>query len=445
MVQEVVRCKVVTPIFSRSEEFSDEGGRTYNFELRPQSVKGVLHFWFRAVAPRVINIFELDFDRLPNDLAKEFKNEKFRGLKYLEMLIFGSQNRKGPFGLFVRWNEEDTEAIGRFKERNPNNKTVLEFSPVVGKDASYPLYGLYNTNEKFLTKFLKPGADFEIHIYANDRVTYEVVFSLLKLVSTVSGFGAKTTKGFGEFEIVKPSFNRIQFLSSGNFEQLLSEVEVKIKRFIEEKDLYKALKIEQTPTNLVEFPNFLPGRYEIISIPFKASSLSELFSKLYGLKFQSNGNKKRIIRGWYREVKYRLRFVGKNRSGDAVKELVSCINGRAKEADIGPAIVGLPIAYQNLEKAGSRIDKITIFPSVKTNETDVSTKRKTSVLRIIISQVQRTYQVFCLLLDSPVTQRGVLEHNLENARFDLKLTLTHADLKNLVKSLNQNYQRGARF
>ncbi|ODN30766.1 type III-B CRISPR module RAMP protein Cmr1 [Fervidobacterium thailandense] len=445
MVQETVTCRVVTPIFSRSEELADQTDRLYEFELRPQSVRGVLHFWFRAVAPRVINICELDLSKLPSDLAKEFKDEKFKGLKYLEMLVFGSQNRKGPFGLFIQWREEDTEPIGRFGV-DKKGKTVLNFSPIIGKDASYPLYGLYSTkeNEKFITKFLKPGAEFKIHVFSNDSVTYEVVLSLLKLVSTISGFGAKTTKGFGEFEIVKPIFNRSQFINANNFEQLIKEVEGKIRKFIEEKDLYKALKLERTPSDLVEFPSLLPGKYEILTVPVQGQSLNEVFTKLYGMRVERNGDKTRIVRNWYRELKYRLRFVGKNKTGDAVKDLVNCINGQAKEADIGPAIVGLPIVYQNLRKAGARADRITVFPSVETTEPDVSAKRKTSVLRIIISQIQRTYQVSCLLLDSPVTQRGELEHSERNARFRLKLTLTHADLKDVLRKLNQSYHQRMR-
>lgn len=432
-----VRCRVVTPMFSRSEKIVDSESNLYDFELRPQSVKGVLHFWFRAVAPRVIDIYELNVEKLPKELRAEFENEKFKGLKYLESLIFGSQSRKAPFGLMVFYQSNDTESIASLITEE--NYQVKKFSKAFVNSFKYSLYGLYSfkKDEKFLTSFLKPGSNFSITVFAQDELTSKVILSLLKLVSVVSGFGAKTTKGFGQFEIVEPLFERNKFLTNESLERLISEVEETLRSFIEKKDEFEALKLGRTTKDII-FPSFLPGKFELIQIELSRDSLPSLISSLYGIRIQRNGQNVRIIREWYRQLKYNMRAVGQNQSKDAVKELVNCINRGSGVADIGPAIIGLPILYQNL-MTHTETKSVTITPKVQTIAEGVSTNRKTSTVRIVIYCVQNSYKAACLVLESQVTQNSELLHNSER-KFQLKLTATFNDLKNAIRRVNKQYE-----
>lgn len=414
MVENVVKCRVITPMFSRSLELEDEEKQIYKFELRPQSIKGVLHFWFRALAPRIIDIYNLDLIKLPPELREEYENEEFKGLKYIENMLFGSQNNKAPFSLLVNWKEHDTQTIGEVIQDN-RDRNIFVFSNDLGRDASYPLYGMYDFNRrtgvtKLVNKYLKPGAMFTITIFTKDEPTWNVVFSILKLISVLSGFGAKTSKGFGEFEIVDSRIDRNYYLSEENIKKLIAETEKTVLEFINFKDEYRALILGRS--NDVLFPSLVDGKYRFFNTNIEANNLKQLVSMLYGT----------YPRGWYRELKYRIR---KHSGKDCVKELIKCINQEKERADINPAIIALPLQYQNLKVKSGNPNKITIFPKNAIGEKG----RKPATLRIIVANQERKYRAYGLLLASKISEDDILLHDLQDSyNFTLSYSVNFSDV-----------------
>lgn len=177
-------CRTITPLFSRS--MKPAIGNRYQFELRPQSIKGVMRFWFRATAPFVINIYK--------DKNKSKDNEeKYKGLKKLEEMIFGSQNEKSPYRISVSWDikkEKDVKVL-----KNGTNY-----------DLKYAIFGMYalGKNGKNFT-YLDSDSDFKIEMKISKRAPKylkEYLISLVNLVSYYGGFGAKSRNGFGSFDIL---------------------------------------------------------------------------------------------------------------------------------------------------------------------------------------------------------------------------------------------------
>ncbi|MCX7813808.1 MAG: hypothetical protein N2250_09185 [Pseudothermotoga sp.] len=119
------------------------------------------------------------------------------------------------------------------------------------------------------------------------------------------------------------------------------------------------------------------------------------------------------------------------RQSDVVKVLIACLNGQSKEVNVFPALLGMPLQYQNLK---SEVSKVTFYPYVRGEINDRG--RKPSPLRIIINtgKAQRDrWAAYFLILKSKVTQDNSLKHDPEKS-FSSKLTLTVDDLVNLLNN-----------
>ncbi|MCX7813809.1 MAG: type III-B CRISPR module RAMP protein Cmr1 [Pseudothermotoga sp.] len=273
MIEKTVKCETITPLISRSLDFTmanNNDYKIYNFELRPQSVKGVLHFWFRAVAPRIIDVFKLNFDNVKSEerkkeIQKIYGEMEYKGLRYLESLIFGSQEQKAPFGLSVRYNTRDVIEIGEIQGSKFSVKSK-EFE----KSFLYALYGTYATTkerkERFVVRCLKSHANFELIFRVKNEDLWEVILSLLKLISVLGGFGAKTTKGFGQFKIVRIegentfNFDRSKYTTKGEIQSLLKETEDILRKYIKKFDTDELLRLEKSSN--IDFPNLLDESFE---------------------------------------------------------------------------------------------------------------------------------------------------------------------------------------
>ncbi len=433
MVVKTVTCRAVTPIISRGLDYTKvRDYKVYSFELRPQSVKGVLHFWFRAVAPRVIDVRNLNFESVKDEgqrkkLQKIYGTLEYKGLMYLESLVFGSRECKAPFGLSVEYKPSDVVEIGRVEDGKfkINN---LEFD----REILYAVYGTYYYTKKveemeknFVEKCLKANATFELKFYFKNEDVKEVIFSLLKLISVLGGLGAKTTKGFGQFEIKSfddedGCFDRSNYVTKEDILKLLGSFEDSLKKYIEKFDEKKLLILSKSGN--VEFPNLLDESFEF-SNPLVGSKRDwkEVMRELY----RQNG--------WYRQLKRELRFFKKqNQRQDVVRKLINCLEGKEKEVDIFPAVLGLPLQYQRLK---SRIEKVTFFPYVPGEEEDRG--RKPSPLRIIINRGGNGWTAYALLLKSKITEEERLKYNIR-ANFQAKLTITPDEVWKIFLSPKKN-------
>jgi CRISPR-associated protein Cmr1 len=431
VIEKNVECKVITPIISKSMNFfvnSNPRYKIYSFELRPQSVKGVLHFWFRAIAPRVINIYKLNLSNIRNEnerkeLEKFCEKEKYSGLKFLESMIFGSQNEKAPFGLIVGYNQEDTIPVGSIVLDNKQRK---KFEPNLGlKNLSYPFYGTYylstsNPEDNFVCKCLKSSSTFKLRFFVKNELTWNVLYSLLKIVSVLSGFGAKTTKGFGQFEIINDKdFHREKYTKLPEIKKLVFQVEKALTDYVEEYD--KNGLIELGESTVSDFPNLTDNAFEFYGPIETGTQWHDVMSEIY----RASRNSK----GWYRQLKYDLRKINQESTPkrDAVKNLIECLEERSKNVEISPAILGMPLQYQRLK---ARISKITFYPKVP-GETD-DKGRKPSPLRIIINKSGRSWAAYGLLLKSKLTNDEKLICGI-SSDFEAKLTTTFDQLNGKIE------------
>lgn len=382
-------------MFSRGAQPARNG--VYPFELRPQSVKGVLRFWFRALAPLVIDVNYLDVSKLPEKERKIWKDETlYPGLKFLEGMLFGSQNQKAPFSLKVEWNHKDVKALGSY---GPNRRGRIVFEADGELDQfKYSFYGTYdikeeNENKRFMYSYLPPDSELTLKFFVRDKKDkkikdeeiLDVLLSVLQVVSTFSGFGAKTHKGYGEFEIIESDMNR----DFRKFESIVEKAESTLKKFItSHPEISKLFKIEPTKFQTIpDFPNFAVRT--IFTVPYiRGGNWSEVMRKMY---FTSRNNK-----GWYPQLKNQLRKY----KGDVVKDLIKSMNSNKGSVVIKPSILGLPLQYQRLQ-AGNR-DKITFFAHVETE--DKNRGRKGSPLHISIHRDQKGWYPVLLLLKSKITQ-----------------------------------------
>jgi len=369
-----VKCQVLTPIISRK----DESG---TFDLSPQSVKGVLHFWFRAVAPRVIDIYKVNLSALSKEEREIFEKEKYAGLKYLEEQLFGSQRMKAPFGVWVEYNQNDCKQL--FYHDTPDRF-------LGGDSIKYALHGL---SRRIL--YFRADSTFDLNFTFKDQLISNVILSILRLAGFVGGLGAKTTKGFGKFLVLdqKKSIFKEQDMAS-LIRQLVSDVEQNLKVFIENakninnKPLKDVLILNQnTQKRLYDFPNFCDGSFKIIDTGVQARYFSEVMSKLFVLTEDR--------KGWYKTVKFELRKATNN-GNDCVETLKDILNNPSKaknvRLEIPPAALGMPLVYY--------------FPDTRITVTfapcgSEKIGRKQSPLRFVLQQTNdRGFKAYAILFFS---------------------------------------------
>ncbi|HCZ06900.1 MAG TPA: type III-B CRISPR module RAMP protein Cmr1 [Thermotogae bacterium] len=382
-------------MFSRGAQPARNG--VYPFELRPQSVKGVLRFWFRALAPLVIDVNYLDVNKLAPKEREIWKDEKsYPGLKYLESLLFGSQHQESPFALSVDWNIRDEKAVGRYEH---NRKGRLAFAADGELDKlKYSFYGTYDIKEengdrRFMYSYLPSDSELTLEFFVRnkkdkqikDDEILEVLLSILHLVSTFSGFGAKTHKGYGAFELIEPAMNR----DPQKFGSIVEKAESALKKFItSHPEISKLFKIEPTKFQTIpDFPNFAARTIFIIP-SIRGRNWSEVMRQMY---FTSRDDK-----GWYPKLKNQLRKY----NGDVVKDLIKSMNSNRGSVVVKPSILGLPLQYQRLQT--EKRNKITFFAHVETE--DKNRGRKGSPLHISIHKDQNGWYPVLLLLKSKITQ-----------------------------------------
>lgn len=398
-----IRCEVVTPMFSR--------GADYSFELRPQSIKGVLRFWFRAISPTVIDIYTLEgLENLSGKEKRKWEKEKYKGLKYLESLIFGSQERKAPFGLKVRTYDEP-KPLGTFRERNGKGYKIEIYNPL--RKLRYFLYGLYDEKSKTSYEYLPSRARFSVSLHTRDEIIKDIVLKLFQLISTFSGFGAKTRKGFGAFRIIDPELDRNEYRGA------IEDCRETIKKFVSEYNSKNTVRLilKKTVFNgIPDFPNFCDCR--IFKIPTDTTNWHE------ALKSASDT---------YSFLKKDLRYS----NGDCVKDLIEALRGKKREVNIPPAVMGLPLQYQNLKNL--RGLKVTISPSLKDLKIDKPGRKASPLFLSVHENEKGKWDLIVLLMRSKVTadKNGKLRVSGHNVIVTVNEEEAYARLCNYLRNLGE--------
>lgn len=339
-------CNTVTPLLSRG---IIPNGNVYPFELRPQSIKGVLHFWFRSIIPFIID---------KSDLKK---------IKEIEQAIFGSTKQKSPFGVDLNIVEARFEDITSLinKPVNKPYKYALK----------YCAYGTMGEADNYKYTCLDANSRFEIKYRLSKRTssTYDAfLISLTKLISFYGGFGAKSRKGFGSFEIVdisKPgqmNSNDLQNLLPNSSIGSISLAELKkqrnkqldkitdaispcvsdLSKLLDELNIDHQSEIERSKNLTVQAFPMLPFSREM-----EIFTNQDTWQKVLKKIFQPRG-RDGIGQGIYTRIKLNKLRGFKNNSDvlQTMRKTVMLGNPLPEGIIFKPSILGLPIQYQKVNK-----------------------------------------------------------------------------------------------
>ena len=208
--------KTSTPLIAR-------GADNVTFELLPQSIKGVMRYWFRALAANVIDINS--FNRTSDNLI---------GLKKAEEELFGSTENRSPFDILVSYDERNRIYLGKFIQISGkekfffwNNKRNLTMNNL--------FYGIApNKKNEEIPQVLRENSIIKIKLLFKRKVSDDIlnIFVLLwEFISVYGGFGAKSRKGLGSFKIdvLNNDFHDKNYLER-DFKDTLEKIETTFKK-----------------------------------------------------------------------------------------------------------------------------------------------------------------------------------------------------------------------
>lgn len=418
-----VDIKTISPMFSgRGDE---------NFSLTPQSVRGVLRFWFRAVLPRVVNIVD-------NKVNPELKGEEcdwdYKLMHDIESYLFGSTDFKSPFDVIVK-----------FDPRNVSNKKGEYLTE--GKYNKYALYGQKNRfylkkesiiNIKFIIKRDIEGLD-------------KLLFYLLKLTSFIGGFGAKSRKGFGSFEIEKAKINDEELNHDDSFKLIIKALNAYIKYTIDDiknaynsnskifinKDLkknfsdinkinYLSPEFKSSPT----YPTLINRKHKILESQKTFDTFDSLYDYLYkpdpkAMKLKKGESLdlrvgmyvklKKILRGKYILKNGKIEING-NLEEDSFRKAIYAIDNKEKPSiKFDQSFLGLPINYKIMSGH---------FPDIGNGSYTLSNSegRKSSQMFIKTFKENGRYRYRITLIKSKITNDLTYEnnHKIDHLKFDKK-------------------------
>ncbi len=141
MDEVLIRCEIVTPLLMHGYD-----GKTP--ELREQSFKGVMRFWFRAI----------------------HGNLDLKELREKEAEIFGDKQKKSSFRMKINYKNLDSD----------------NFNPLPHKNSNFEIKGF------------KPNQIFEIEFIGKNL---ELVKNIFILSAILGGFGQRSRRGFGSIKI----------------------------------------------------------------------------------------------------------------------------------------------------------------------------------------------------------------------------------------------------
>ena|GEM_PF-5598511 len=408
-----VKCKTISPMFN--------GRGKEEFDLLPQSVRGVMRFWFRATAPNIIG-------------------EDVSNLRKLEEYIFGSTERKSAFDLNVKLKRKNEAGDKNIKKREKN------LQEIISKDSKYGYYGAEN-NEYFLS----PDTNFLIEMFIKKE--YEelekFLYYILNFVSIFGGIGMKSRKGFGSFEILRAQSikktpdeeNTEELIKINNLYHLEIEYEKSLKKLInninneieKEKGTKEKIKTGNIKDNIHDFPVYFfdngKNKENLESENFK--SLNELFKSLYNMtRDQKNlGN--------YIKIKRELR--GKGTEEDSFKNAIYKIESRQKkEIKFKQAIMGLPVNYKIIKGQFERLYSGNY--TLKSEE-----NRKASPVFISVHKNSGGYFYRVIILKSKISENNDI--NLFKNKTYVGSKFSEKDLENYYKELKNlfgKYMKGGK-
>ncbi|MGI5823593.1 MAG: type III-B CRISPR module RAMP protein Cmr1 [Dethiobacteria bacterium] len=211
--------RVTTPLFMGGAE------PNVNVELRPPTLKGLLRFWFRAVA-------------LP-------KLKKPGAVKNLEEDIFGSTKKQSSFLLGLH--EQNDLPVMNTGENWRNCHGLLYLGRGVVQEKRIP--GGRKT-EIQVRPYFKPGGSFTVRIQAKKDAPEDLAFFLplsLQALGLFGAAGARSRKGFGSLSLESLIYNNEETWEKPATVEKLKE---------QQKELLQKINLDKADVSLPEYTAF---------------------------------------------------------------------------------------------------------------------------------------------------------------------------------------------
>lgn len=227
-----VTCRVTTPLFLGGAKPNEHA------ELRPSSIKGLLRFWFRAIA-------------LPQ--LREWSE-----VKSLENIVFGSTKAQSSILLTIK----DKEGLTEKKE-----SSWLNFHGI-----RYLGYGVIDQRGNTMRPYLEPGGRFTLQIRTKKGMPEEAAHFLpltLQALGLFGAAGARSRKGFGSLSLESIACNGKKFWE---MPETVEELDTCLQTLLHE------IKVDNSNDALPEYSAF--SRYSRIWIALTGSDALEVLNRI---------------------------------------------------------------------------------------------------------------------------------------------------------------------
>jgi len=202
MYEATFELEAITPVFMRG---ADQG----RAEFRSASVKGVMRWWFRA-------------------LAGNYFGNNVEALRRVEGRIFGSAGDGRSRVNIIARPSGGTESKGLYsRPRKFDSNSWVE-------DLSYLFFSIKLTAKKLKDpKFYPPESKFVISIRSYDRASYTASIASLWIALALGGFGFRSRRGAGSLWFTDGNVDSLRELELPSHINSPSELSKGIKRAIE--------------------------------------------------------------------------------------------------------------------------------------------------------------------------------------------------------------------
>ncbi|KUK00284.1 MAG: Uncharacterized protein XD43_0031 [Thermococcales archaeon 44_46] len=175
--------EAITPIFMR-------GANQNRAEIRAPSIKGVMRWWFRA-------------------LAGNYFGSDIVGLRKAEEYVFGSTNQRNRVEVHVDCNQKPRDIIVKFKGNRP---IFDKYSHI--HELPYIWFSLKILASKGQIKRYYPaGTKFTIKLRSPDHKSFKIALATFWTLVTLGNIGSRNRRGAGSFKFTGGDLDILKDLS----------------------------------------------------------------------------------------------------------------------------------------------------------------------------------------------------------------------------------------
>ncbi len=284
------------------------GGFSQNDSIRTSEIKGLMRYWFRAVAGSVIG----------NDI---------KALKKLEEKVFGSQERKSPFRIVI--GKERLSYLNKYSQefqfsKDMNGLVYLGIGNVLFKWNKAKQKWKFN-EEKI--NIIAPNSTFKVKFLFKNSVDEKIIKLVaysFYLSTALGGFGLRARRGFGSWQIVdvetegiNENLDNLKDYGLKNTNNIIDEAKSTLKSFHKvDNNLNKNMKLNYTnfinyelkqinpnKTNWKDLLNDLGAYYRYFRVnPISIDLQKDNFKRKHTKDYDEILNKRKKVKELYNPI-----------------------------------------------------------------------------------------------------------------------------------------------